>query len=151
MRVQVEKVIVAPRELVWEVLADWEGQVRWMVDALRVEVVSDHREGVGVVIRCPTDLLGFVTVDVMRVTWWDPGYRMAVRHEGRLIKGDAAFELDDVPGGTRVTWWEEVAAPLGQLGEFGGEWIVGPYVTRMFRHSLDALARLCETQATRAA
>jgi hypothetical protein len=50
----------------------WEEQPRWMLDAKEVHVTSEHREGVGVELRCPTNLLGFTVQDTMRVTGWEP-------------------------------------------------------------------------------
>ena len=146
MRVEVDTVVAAPRALVWERLVDWERQAEWMVDARAVEVLSDHRAGIGVELRCPTRIFGFTVVDLLRVTWWDDGYRLAVRHTGRLIRGDAAFELDDADGGTSVVWWEDVVAPLGAVGELVGDLVVGPYVALVFRRSLNSFKQLCERE-----
>ncbi len=57
-RIEVTTHIEADPEQVWEVLIDWEGQPRWMRDAHSVTVLSPHREGVDVVVRCRTDVIG---------------------------------------------------------------------------------------------
>ena len=147
MRVEVRARIAAPRGLVWDVLTDWERQPEWMVDARAVEVLTAHREGRGVVVRCPTDLLGVVVTDVLKVVGWDAGYRLAVEHVGGLITGDAAFELADADGATSVTWWEQVDPPFGLLGEVGATVVVAPFVRRTFKRSLLNLKRLCEQRA----
>jgi len=138
--------IEAPVERVWAVLVDWEGQARWMQDARSVVVRSPRREGPGVVIRCATDLFGFVVDDDMEVTEWVEQRIVGVRHLGMLIRGVGAFELEPLPGdATRFTWWEEVEAPFGTLGDTLAGLVVVPYVARVFRRSLAALKRVCET------
>lgn len=150
MRLEVDAVSAAPRALVWDVLTDWERQPDWMVDARAVEVVSVHRAGVGVTLRCPTDLVGLVVQDVMRVTRWEEGRRLDVVHLGRVIVGTGGFELRDAPGGTtRIVWWEEIAPPLGAVGRWVGRRLVLPLVRRVFQRSLTQLAGRCEQEALR--
>ncbi|MDQ3528484.1 MAG: SRPBCC family protein [Actinomycetota bacterium] len=149
-RVEVAVHIQAPPERVWDVLVDWENQPRWMVDARQVRVVSSHREGLGVVLRCPTNIAaGIVVTDVLVVTEWQPQRRIAVRHDGWLIRGYGAFELAPSAGGTDFTWWEEIEAPLGPLGEAVAKALAVPHVSRVFRRSLAGLQRQCEGPAGR--
>lgn len=150
MRLEVEAVSAAPRALVWRVLTDWERQPEWMVDALAVEVVSPQREGVGVTVRCPTDLVGVTVEDVMRVIRWEEARRLDVVHLGRVIVGTGGFELHDGPGETtRIVWWEEIDPPLGALGRWGASRVVLPYLRRVFQRSLTQLAGRCEQEALR--
>ena len=149
MRFHVDITTSAPREVVWDVLVDWERQPEWMLDAKSVEVVSAGRTGVGVTIRCPTNLLGVTVEDVMRVTEWQEQERLAVIHLGRIITGSGAFELSDDGTGTHIRWWEEVDPPLGAVGEWGASTLVQPIVKRIFRASLRRLAALAEAEAVR--
>ena len=144
MLIDVTAVTAAPPERVWQVLTDWERQPDWMVDAREVEVLTAARHGVGVVVRCPTDLLGLVVEDRMRVTDWRPPRRLEVVHVGRLIQGTATFELAPEDGGTRIRWWESIDPPLGPLGELGARLIVAPWVRRLFRRSLANLVAVAE-------
>jgi len=144
MRIDLHQDTTAPIAVVWEVLTRWEEQPRWMLDAKEVHVTSGHREGVGVELRCPTNLLGFTVQDTMRVTRWEPPHVLEVVHTGRIITGIGAFELSERDGGTRIGWWEEVDPPLGALGEFGANLFVAPIVRRIFRRSLRNLARASE-------
>ena len=149
MRLEVERHADAPREVVWEVLTQWERQPEWMLDAKSVEVLTPEREGVGVTIRCPTNLMGVTVEDVMRVTGWRDREELEVTHLGRVITGSGAFLLFDVPGGgTRIEWWEEVDPPLGAFGEWGATTFVLPVLKRIFGRSLSRLARLAEEEAT---
>lgn len=148
MRLEVERRVEAPREAVWDVLTRWELQPDWMLDAKAVHVLTPQREGLGVTLRCPTNLLGVTVQDVMRVTGWrEPAY-LEVTHLGDVITGHGAFELTALPdGATRLVWWEEVDPPLGPLGEWGASTLVLPVLRRIFSRSLARLAALAEERA----
>lgn len=137
--------IEAPIGRVWDVLVDWERQAEWMVDAKSVTVTSSSREGVGVVVRCRTDILGIVVDDDLEVTQWEEPEVLGVRHVGRFVRGVGAFELTETPHGTRLEWWEEAEAPFGSVGDALAGIAVVPWVTGVFRRSLARLKRLCES------
>ncbi|MEX2561722.1 MAG: SRPBCC family protein [Nitriliruptoraceae bacterium] len=145
MRLEVEREVLAPPHVVWDVLTTWELQPRWMLDAIDIEVLTAERAGVGVTIKCPTRLLGFKVNDVMRVTAWEPAVRLEVEHLGRIITGSGAFEMEALPGdATRMVWWEVVDPPLGRLGEWGASTFVLPWMRRLFSRSLANLGDLAE-------
>ncbi len=149
MRLELVQPVAAPREVVWSVLTTWERQPDWMLDAKAVHVLTPERTGVGVTIRCPTNLMGITVQDVMRVTGWEEPAYLEVTHLGRIITGSGAFELvEDGPDATTVTWWEEVDPPLGALGEWGATTFVLPILRRIFARSLANLAALAEEDAT---
>lgn len=149
-RIETMTHIEAEPARVWEVLADWERQPQWMQDARSVTVLSPHREGVDVVVRCRTDLLGgLVVTDDMVTTEWEQPRVIGVRHLGGLIRGVGAFELEASPYGTRFTWWEEIDPPFGALGESLTSVLLAPHVQRLFRTSLAALKRVCESTSVR--
>lgn len=143
MRLEVSVEAAAPRQVVWDVLTHWERQSEWMLDAQAVEVLTPARAGVGVTIRCPTNLLGVTVEDVMRVTDWREPELLEVTHLGKVITGSGAFTLVELgPTRTRIDWWEEVAPPLGRLGEAGASLLVLPILRRIFTRSLRNLADL---------
>lgn len=149
-RIEATTHIEAEPRRVWDVLVDWEGQARWMRDARSVAVLSEHREGLDVVIRCRTDIAaGIVVNDDMVTTQWEPPHALAVRHLGRLIRGVGAFELAPTEFGTRFIWWEEIDPPFGPLGEAVANLAVVPLVRRVFRASLAGLKRVCESASVR--
>jgi hypothetical protein len=86
--------------------------------------------------------VGFL--DTMVISEWKPPTRVAVRHTGRLVRGEGRFDLLDIPGGRcRVTWAELIDLPLGPAGRVG--WIaVGPLARLMLNTSLRRLAKLFE-------
>lgn len=150
MRLEVSVEAAAPPQTVWDVLTHWERQSEWMLDAKSVEVLTPEREGVGVTIRCPTNLLGVTVEDVMRVTAWSEPTLLEVTHLGKVITGSGAFEL--VPLGadrTRIDWWEEVDPPLGAVGELGATLLVLPILRRIFTRSLRGLATLAAEERAR--
>jgi hypothetical protein len=147
VRLEVSVEAAASRRTVWDVLTEWERQSEWMLDAKSVEVLTPEREGVGVTIRCPTNLLGVTVEDVMRVTAWDEPTLLEVTHLGAIITGSGAFELVELgPDRTRIDWWEEVDPPLGALGEWGATTFVLPILRRIFTRSLRNLATLAEAE-----
>lgn len=144
-RIEASTVINAPIEQVWDVLVDWEAQPSWMVDARSVTVLTPHREGLDVVVRCRTVIAGGLVVnDDMVTTEWSKHSIIGVRHLGPVIRGIGAFDLQAVAGGTRFVWWEEFDPPLGRIGELVAGAAVVPLVNRVFRSSLARLKALCE-------
>jgi hypothetical protein len=147
-RIEATTHVEAPPEAVWAALVDWENQPRWMVDARSAVVLSPQREGSGVVLRCRTDILGGIVVtDDLTVTDWDKPRMLGVRHLGALIRGVGTFELSSTPHGTCVVWWEEAAVPLGGVGDALATALAVPGLQRVFRRSLAALKRICESDS----
>ena len=144
-RLEASTHVEAPRERVWEVLVDWERQSDWMVDARSVVVLSDHRTGRGVTVRCRTNIVGVEVLDDLEVTEWEEPTTLGMRHVGRILQGVGAFELTETPYGTHVVWWEEAEAPLGIVGDAAAGAIVVPWVNRVFRRSLARFKRMCES------
>jgi carbon monoxide dehydrogenase subunit G len=147
MQLEVSQHVAADPAAVWRVLTAWERQPEWMLDAKSVAVLTPAREGVGVVIRCPTNLLGLTVQDVMRVTGWREERRLEVEHLGDVITGTGVFLLEPAGDGTRVDWVETIDPPLGRLGEWGASTLVLPVLRRIFGRSLANLAGLVEAEA----
>ena len=88
-----------------------------MLDADRVEVVSAHREGVGVRLAVRTRLLGLPAfTEPMEVIGWEPPRRLVLRHGG-LVAGEGTWTLTPEPGGTRFVWTEDVRLGVPMVGE----------------------------------
>jgi carbon monoxide dehydrogenase subunit G len=115
----VEREIVLPTTpgQAWSVLVDWERQADWMLDADGVDVISDHREGVGVRLAVKTRLFGIPAfTEPMEVTVWEPPRRLQIAH-GSVVEGAGVWELDEVDGGTRFRWSEDIALHVPLVGE----------------------------------
>lgn len=145
-RIEVTTAIAAPVARVWEVLTDWDAQPRWMTDVRSVQVLTPHRTGRGVVVRVRTGIaFGFVLTDEVTTTEWIEGELLGVRHRGPLYSAVGAFELTPTDAGTRLVWWDELAVPLGLVGDTASGVLFGPVARRTFRGSLANLKRICES------
>jgi hypothetical protein len=88
-----------------------------MLDADRVEVVSEHREGVGVRLAVRTRILGLPAfTEPMEVIGWEPPQRLVLRHGGP-IEGEGTWTLSPEPGGALFVWVEHVRLRLPVVGE----------------------------------
>jgi hypothetical protein len=134
----------APPARTWQTLTDWPAHGRW-VPLTTVRVLTPSASGVGArfVGRTGVGPLGFD--DPMEVVEWaepapgSPGHCRVVK-QGRVVLGEAWFEVAERPGGSRVTWSEEIEiAPVALTRPFGA--IVGRIGRIAFTRSLRAMAR----------
>jgi carbon monoxide dehydrogenase subunit G len=141
---EVRRMIAAPPERVWDVLADLEDQKRWMVDVRTLAITSAQKSGAGAVMHVTSELFGLPLVrDVMEITVWDPPHRMDVVHRGQF-HGTGRFLLERIDQGTRFTWTEDFRPPLGPLGEAAFALVIRPHLRRVFNRSMTNLAGLAE-------
>jgi carbon monoxide dehydrogenase subunit G len=131
----------APPSVVWRLLTDWERQGDWMLEASDFEVLSEHREGVGVVAAATVRIGGISTRDRIRVDVWEPERHLGIEHLG-WVGGRGDLRLTDVGSGrTRVDWREELDPPLGIAGWIGMR-VFSPLMSRVFKRDADVLAKL---------
>lgn len=132
----------APPQAVWDALVDWDRQGEWM---LLTEVSGGHGPGAKLEAYTGRRPLGFL--DRMTITDWQPLRRAEVLHTGRLVRGSAAFEIEELPGDrTRFIWSEWVVLPLGVVGEVGFR-LLRPVIEAGIAHSLRAFARWAPSHA----
>ena len=144
--ISVDLKISAPAQEVWDAIADWQGQSKWMLQT-KVFLTSDASEGVGVTIEAFTGpfhriyprLRFFGILDLMKVTHWEPPLRCDVIHYGKVIKGTGTFEVEKVNQANSIFHWsEEIEAP----------WLVfiaiKPFILAGVRISLSRFRRLLE-------
>lgn len=134
------------RELVWELLTDWERQTDWMLEMSDVVVTSEHREGVGVAALATVRIGGISTRDVIRVDVWEPPRRLGMVHEG-WVRGRGDMELTHTPEGhTRLDWTESLFPPWGVVGAFGLN-LFRPLLARTFQRDVRVLSELVRSRA----
>ena len=118
--------VAAGPEAVFGLLTDWPAHARW-VPLTTITVLTGRPDGVGArfVGRSAIGPLGFD--DVMEVVDWRPPVGggaglCTVAKIGRVLTGSATLEVRPVPGGTDVSWTEDVqlaparlTRPLGPL------------------------------------
>ena len=98
VRLEVSTEIAAPIDLVWTVLADWEGQSRW-IPLTTVRVLTPHREGLGVRAAALSGFwLGSLPIGLLDrfiVTGWSPpnGHHaeLEILHLGPYFTGEGVF------------------------------------------------------------
>jgi carbon monoxide dehydrogenase subunit G len=135
-----------PPELVWRLLTDWERQGDWMLEASDFEVITPHREGVGVEALATVSIGGISTRDRIRVDVWDPPRHLGIVHLG-WVGGRGDLQLTPLDGGrTRLDWREELRPPWGALGALGLR-IFTPLLVRTFRRDARLLGDLVRAAA----
>ena len=136
-------VIDAPIERVWEVVADVEGQPRWMHEMKAVRVLTPGPVGVGSEGVADVRILGISVNDPVRITEFDPPHRFAISHEGSF-KGRGIITLESgADGTTTIVRWEERLIPplLPHLGAL----VISPTLGSIFQADLARLKELVET------
>jgi Polyketide cyclase / dehydrase and lipid transport len=140
-------VIPSPADVdtTWRRITDWPAHGRW-VPLTRVTVLTPSPGGVGArfVGRTGIGPLGFD--DPMEVVEWRepaagvPG-RCRVVKQGRVVLGDAWFEVSEGGAGTStVTWSEQIElAPVRLTRPFGR--LIGSVARVAFSRGLRAMAR----------
>jgi uncharacterized protein YndB with AHSA1/START domain len=117
--IAISTLINAPAQKVWDAIADWESQGKWMLQT-KVILKSEISEGVGVKIEAFTGPLyryypRFKSpglIDLMEITHWDAPHRCDVIHYGKILKGTGTFEVVALDSNhSTFHWSEEVIAP----------------------------------------
>jgi hypothetical protein len=145
MRITVAVEIDRPPEEVWADLSHIERHVDWMIDAAAIEFTSEQRRGVGVTFDTTTRIGPLTTTDRMRITEWDEGRVIGVRHEG-VVVGEGWFVLAPRGDGatTHFEWTEELHLPR-RFGGRVGELVAAPLLRAFWRRNLQRLQRRLES------
>jgi len=121
----------APADRVWATITDWPAHGRW-VPLTTVTVLTPSGEGVGARFVGRSGLGPLAFDDPMEVTRWQPPSgdladgsgrpgECHVVKQGRVVLGEAWFEVTPLPGGrSAVAWTEDVqVAPVALTRPFG--------------------------------
>lgn len=123
---------------VWEELRHIDRHVNWMSDAVRIDFLSDQREGVGTSFDCVTKVGPLVLVDRMTITSWIENSTMGVEHRG-LVRGRGSFTLSSRGAKTLITWREELFFPWWMGGALGAL-VASPILAALWRKNLRTFA-----------
>jgi uncharacterized protein YndB with AHSA1/START domain len=134
----------APPERTWKALTDWPAHGRW-TPLTRVRVLTPASSGVGARFTGRTGVGPLAFEDPMEVVEWRepapgvPGSCRVVKR-GRVVLGEAWFDVAERPGGSRVTWTEDIEiAPARLTRPFAA--LIGLVGRLAFTHSLRGMAR----------
>jgi carbon monoxide dehydrogenase subunit G len=144
--IETSQTVPGPPEVVWELITDWEHQGDWMLEATDFVVVSEEREGIGVEAEATIRIGGITTRDRIRVVGWEPGHRLAIRHQGWVAGTGEMFLTPLGDDRTHVFWREELEPPLGVLGAVGLT-AFKPLMRRLFQRDLRILASLVRARS----
>jgi uncharacterized membrane protein len=136
-------VIDAPIERVWTVVADIEGQPRWMEEMKAVRLGTPGPVAVGTTGEADVRILGLTVTDPVTVTEFEPPHRFAIRHEG-TFKGHGLITLESgADATTTIVRWEELLIPpvLSHLAAVA----MTPTLAGIFQGDLVRLKELVET------
>jgi carbon monoxide dehydrogenase subunit G len=141
---QVGVEVDAPAEATWSVLTDWDRQHEWALLTRTRGIGPTGGHAVGEQVHAVTGIgpLGFL--DSMVITRWDPPALCEVRKTGRVVRGEARFEVTPRgPTRSRVTYHADVDLPAGRLGALAWPFVRAG-IAGGFGLSLRRLARLAE-------
>jgi uncharacterized membrane protein len=140
-------VIDAPIERVWQVLADIEGQPRWMHDMKAVRVLTPGPVRIGTRGEANVRIFGVGVLDPITITAFEPPRHFAIRHEGQF-SGEGDIELEaGADGSTTIVRWDETIVPphLRHLAAL----LLAPILGTIFQADLGRLRALVETAPMR--
>ena len=140
-RLRERAAIAAPPERVFAAAVDWDLHGKWVLFTKVRADTDGHRPGARLV--ADTRVAGIGFSDPMEVTRWEPPRLIEVRHLGAVVRGTGRFEVEPAPGGSWLTWTEELELPLGALGRIGFA-LLKPLFRAMLLISLRRLTRLLE-------
>ena len=138
-------VVDAPIERVWAVLADVEGQPRWMHDMKSVRLTTPPPTGVGTRGVSTVRVFGIAVTDPVTITEFEPPSRFALRHEG-TVSGSGVITLEPgADGTTTIVHWDErlIVPAVPHLGAEVLTRVFGP----IFQADLFRLRDLVESGA----
>ena len=111
-------IIKAAPETVFRAMTDWSRQNEWMVGTT-VTAGQHDGQGVAATIAARTALGPFGFTDPMTITEWQPPYRCAVQHTGRIVRGSGLFLVETTTEASRFSWSEVIELPFGWFWRFG--------------------------------
>jgi carbon monoxide dehydrogenase subunit G len=134
--------IAASRQQVWDRLTAWESQDEW-IPLTRVRRTGGTPGAVGEMLTARTGVGPLAFDDTMTVLEAEEPVRCRVAHTGRVVRGVGEFRLTELPGATRLEWWEEVDVPGGRLAPLLWR-AMSPVIRIGFALALRRLARRVE-------
>ena len=128
MQVERSLEMAAAPQRVWPLLVESQQILKWFTLLKSFEYTSEPPRGVGTTFHYEEQSGGRLMKLDYRVTEWVENERLAFSVvSGPLRKDDQVWSIAAVPGGTKVTLWEDVALPGGKLGDV----VLAPVVGRM--------------------
>jgi len=141
-KVTVSRVIKAPREKVWEVASDPKTMLEWWPGSESVEILS--RESNTLTVRGVGTMEGRKATMTETWTLYPPEKIEQEIFEGP-IRGRGIQTYEEVPEGTKVTWYSDISFK-GVMGKIFGSLLVGSKLQESSAHTLEELAKYIENR-----
>ena len=141
--IEVETVINAPLDDVWNEVSKIENHSNWMKDAVNIDFQTEKKSGVGTKIKVLTKIGPIKLNDFMTFTKWEEKKSIGVDHIGIVTgKGEMQFEKVD-ENTTKFKWIETLKFPFyfgGPIGEIIGK----PVIKLIWKENLKNLKKEIE-------
>jgi uncharacterized protein YndB with AHSA1/START domain len=128
-RARVEIVVARPVAEVFDWLSHYDRNARWQEGVVTSQQVTPGDPRVGTVVRYVRTVLGQKVETEATIVELVPERRLRARSENRLFTYLGGYDLDAVPGGTRVVYEGEIAT--GALLGFVGRSVAGKFQEQM--------------------
>ena len=142
--IEVETLIYASLDDVWNEVSKIENHSNWMEDAVNIDFQTDNKSGVGTKIKVLTKIGPIKLNDFMTFTKWEEKKSIGVDHVGIVTgKGEMKFEKID-ENTTKFKWTETLKFPI-YLGGVIGELFGKPVLELIWKQNLNNLKKIIET------
>ena len=142
--IEVETLIYASLDDVWNEVSKIENHSNWMKDAVNIDFQTDNKSGVGTKIKVLTKIGPIKLNDFMTFTKWEEKKSIGVDHVGIVTgKGEMKFEKIDA-NTTKFKWTETLKFPI-YLGGVIGELFGKPVLELIWKQNLNNLKKIIET------
>ena len=142
--IDVETLIYASLDDVWNEVSKIENHSKWMKDAVNIDFQTDNKSGVGTKIKVLTKIGPIKLNDFMTFTKWEEKKTIGVDHVGIVTgKGEMQFEKIDA-NTTKFKWTETLKFPI-YLGGVIGELFGKPVLELIWKKNLNNLKKIIET------
>jgi uncharacterized membrane protein len=140
-KVEISKIIKAPRTKVWEAISDPETMPKWDVNTKSAKVLS--REG-NTVIMTHTTVTGGTEAEIKERWTYYPQERIETETlEGSQVDVKGFQLYEEVPDGTKVTLSYDIGFK-GIVGQTLGRLLAGPKLRAFIEETIEGMAKYSE-------
>ena len=142
-RIEVSILINKPLDAVWNEVKVMEDHVKWMEDAVKIDILSENNSGLDTKMNVLTKVGPITLTDIITVTEWKEKESIGVVHEG-IVTGEGVFYLSEIDDNkTKLQWVETLKFPF-YLGEPIGEIFGGVILKYIWKKNLKNLKEIIE-------
>ena len=141
-KVEVSRIIKKPREKVWEVAADPKSMLKWWPGSTSVEILSRNQNTLTIK---GTGTEGGREATMTEKWTLYPPEKIEIEVLEGPIRGRTVQTYEEVPEGTKVTWYSDFSFK-GVMGKVFGRIFVGSKLEESSAHTLEELDKYIMAQ-----